>query len=128
VSVPATLHVVGGPRATNDRTTTTLLQVNRWNQRDDGSLTATALQQKLTALGYEPLPGATPTDVVVSARLHRRGRADAVLAGLLKVTLDGEAVVLTAGDIVFVPGGAARRIEPVGNAPVRCIEAVFRAD
>lgn len=130
MSIPAALHLVGGRRtAAKDRPTTALLmQVNRWDQRHDGPLTETALQQKLTALGYDPLPCATPTGVIVSARLHHRGRAEAVLGGLLRVTLDGESVVLTAGDIVFVPRGAARRIEPVGNAPVLCIEAISRSD
>jgi mannose-6-phosphate isomerase-like protein (cupin superfamily) len=130
VSIPAALHVVGGRRtAAKDRPATALvMKLNRWDQRHDGPLTETALQQKLKALGYDPRPRATPPDVIVSARLHRRGRADAVLAGLLKVTLDGESVVLTAGDIVFVRGGTARRIEPVGHAPVRCIEAVSRSD
>jgi len=107
---------------------TLLMQVNRWNQRHDGPLTETALQHKLVALGYEPLPCATPTGVIVSARLHHRERAQAVLAGLLKVTIDGESVIMTAGDIVFVPRGAARRIEPAGSAPVLCIEAVCRSD
>jgi quercetin dioxygenase-like cupin family protein len=44
----------------------------------------------------------------------------------LKVTIDGESAILTAGDIVFVPAGAARRVETVGTSPVHCLEAVLR--
>ena len=105
-----------------------LMQVNRWDQLSDGTLTEAALQHKLRSLGYDPLPRSNPTGAIVSARVHHRERAEAVLAGLLKVTIDDESVILTAGDIVFVPRGAARRIEPVGSAPVLCIEAVCRTN
>ena len=104
-----------------------LMQVDRWDQRSDGTLTEAALQQKLRALGYDPLPRSNPAGAIVSARVHHRGRAEADIAGLLKVTIDDESVILTAGDIVFVPRGASRRIEPVGSAPVLCIEAVCRS-
>jgi len=76
----------------------------------------------------QALAAATPpTGAIVSARVHHRHRAEAVLSGLLRVTIDDESVILTDGDIVFVPAGAARRIEPVGSAPVLCIEAVDRS-
>ena len=102
------------------------LQVDRWDQRRDGLLSERALQEKLKGLGYDPLPRSNPAGAIVSARVHGRERADAVIAGLLKVSIDDESVILTAGDIVVVPAGAARRIEPVGSAPVLCIEAVSR--
>ncbi len=103
------------------------MYVLRWDQRLDGLFTETAVQQKLEALGYEPLPRSNPAGAIVSARVHPCGRAAAVLAGLVKVTIDEESVILTAGDIVFVPSGAARRIEAVGTSPVLCIEAVNRS-
>ena len=105
-----------------------LMQVDRWDQRRDGPLTEAALQHKLKVLGYDPLPRSNPAGAIVSARVHHRQRAEAVIAGLVKVTIDDESVILTAGDIVFVPRGAARRIEPVGSAPVLCIEAVSRSE
>jgi mannose-6-phosphate isomerase-like protein (cupin superfamily) len=101
-----------------------LMQIDRWDVRSDGPLTEAALQEKLKRLGYDPLPRSLPSGVIVSARTHHRPRADAVIAGLLKVTIDGESAILTAGDIVFIPSGAMRRVDPVGNAPVLCIEAV----
>ena len=101
-----------------------LMQVDRWDAQSDGPLNEAALQEKLKTLGYEPLPRSNASGAIVSARTHHRARAQAVLAGLLKVTIGSESVILTAGDIVFVPPGATRRIEPVGSAPVLCIEAV----
>lgn len=101
-----------------------LMQIERWDARSDGPLTEAALQEKLKTLGYVPLPRLLPGGAIVSARTHHRPRADAVIAGLLKVTIDGESAILTAGDIVFIPSGALRRVDPVGNAPVLCLEAV----
>jgi mannose-6-phosphate isomerase-like protein (cupin superfamily) len=129
VSITATPPAQGPKTSVKHRTGMTLLmQVNRWDQLSDGTLTEAALQQKLRGLGYDPLPRSNPTGAIVSARVHHRERAEAVLAGLVKVTIDDESVILTAGDIVFVPREAARRIEPVGSAPVLCIEAVCRTN
>ncbi len=128
VSITITLAVPGRRTTVRHRTDMSLLmQVNRWDQRSDGPLTEAALQQKLKTLGYDPLPRSNPAGAIVSARVHHRDRAEAVIAGLLKVTINEESVILTAGDSVFVPKGAPRRIEPVGSAPVLCIEAVARA-
>jgi hypothetical protein len=103
------------------------MRVNPWDQQSDGALSEAAVQRKLTRLGYDPFPRSNPTGVIVSARIHNCERAAAVVAGLLKVTIDAETVILTAGDIVSIPRGAQSRIEPIGNAPVVCIEAVSRS-
>jgi mannose-6-phosphate isomerase-like protein (cupin superfamily) len=89
-------------------------------------VTEGALQGKLTSLGYDLQRLCRPSRGYRSARIHPCDRADAVLAGLLKITINGESTILTAGDIVFVPGGATRRVEPVGTSPVLCLEAVCR--
>jgi quercetin dioxygenase-like cupin family protein len=85
------------------------------------------VSDKLRTLGYEPLPRPLASGAIASARVHRRDRLEAVLAGLLKVTIDGESAILTAGDIVFIPAGADRRLEAVGTSPVQCLEAVMRS-
>ena len=103
-----------------------LMRIDRWDQRRDGPFSEPALCQKLRTLGYDPLPRPNPTGAIASARVHHRERAEAVVAGLIKVTIDGESAILTAGDIVFVPGGAAQRVEAVGTSPVLCVEAVSR--
>ena len=129
VSVTSTPTPPGRRPTVKHRTGMTLLmRVNRWDDRRDGPLTDAAIQQKLKNLGYDPLPGSNPSGAIASARVHHRERAEAVIAGLLKVTIDDESVILTAGDLVVVPRCAARRIEPVGSAPVLCIEAVSRSD
>jgi len=119
LSAPARAPLSGRPIRT--------MYVLRWDQRLDGPFTETAIQQKLEGLGYEVRPRAKSADAIVSARVHPRERAAAVLAGLLKVTMDNESVILTAGDIVFIPANASRRIEAVGTSAVICVEAVNRS-
>jgi mannose-6-phosphate isomerase-like protein (cupin superfamily) len=114
------------PAAARASGLTLLMRVERWDTHRDGALSEHALRHKLRALGYDPLPRPHPAGAIASARVHRRDRLAAVLAGLLKVTIDGESVILTAGDLVFIPAGAPRRVDAVGTSPVHCLEAVRR--
>ncbi len=102
------------------------MRVERWDERRDGILSEAAVCLKLRTLGYDPLPAATTTGAIASARTHHRQRVEAVMAGILRVTIEDESAILTAGDIVFIPGGVIRRLETVGAAPVQCVEAVLR--
>ena len=52
---------------------------------------------------------------------------DAVVTGVVKITLDGESAILTAGDIVYVPRGSIRRVEVVGAHTAHCIDAVYQS-
>lgn len=109
-----------------DATISQALQVERWNVRRDGPVTEQGLEDKIRTLGYHLLPILDPHGALVSARVHPFDRAVAVLAGLLKITIERESVILTAGDIAFVPGGCTRRVEPMGTSPLLCVEAVCR--
>jgi quercetin dioxygenase-like cupin family protein len=42
------------------------------------------------------------------------------------MTIDGESAILTAGDLVFVPRGAVRRLEVVGASPALCLDGIAR--
>ena len=59
-------------------------------------------------------------------RTQDQERVDAVIAGILKITLDGESAILTAGDLVYVPRGAVRRVEVVGSSTAHCLDAIYR--
>lgn len=104
------------------------MRIERWDSRRDGPLTEAALRQKIEARGYQVSERTYPPGAVAAAQYEDRERLDAVAAGLLKVTLESESAILTAGDIVFVPRGAVRRVEVVGPSPVHCLEAVPRSD
>lgn len=104
----------------------TLTRVERWDVRRDGPLSEAALQRKIEALGFE-----------IAARIYPAGQTDVtamqeqvclagVVRGLVRLTIDGEPAFLTAGDLIFVPRGAVRRLEVVGTAPALCVEAFPR--
>jgi quercetin dioxygenase-like cupin family protein len=103
-----------------------LMRIERWDARRDGPLNEVALRQKLEARGFSVSARTFPGGAVAAAQADSRDRVQAVVSGLLKVTIDGESAILTAGDMVFVPRGAVRRVEVVGLAPVRFFEAIER--
>ena len=103
-----------------------LMRIERWDVRRDGALTDAALLHKLQALGYEPVRRAYPTGAMAAAKIDDRARVEAVISGLIKITIDEEPAILTAGDIVFIPSGAARRLEVVGTSSAYCFEAACR--
>ena len=103
-----------------------LMRIERWDSRRDGPLSQTALQQKLEARGYKVCTLTYPGGTVVAAQADLGERVQAVVTGLLKVTIDGESAILTAGDLVFVPRGAVLRLEVVGPSAALCLEGVAR--
>lgn len=102
-----------------------LMRIERWDVRRDGPLTEAALRLKITALGYEPAPRTYPPGTVAAAQCESDECVTAVVRGLIKVIIDGESAILAAGDIVFVPRGAVRRVEVVGAAAACCLEAAY---
>ena len=100
-----------------------LMRIERWDVRRDGPLTDAALLHKLQALGYEPVRRAYPAGTMAAATTDNHARVEAVIAGLIKVTIDEELAILTAGDIVFIPPRVARRLEVVGTGAAFCFEA-----
>ena len=103
-----------------------LMRIERWDPRRDGPLTESALRQKIEARGYRISDRTYPPGAVAAAQSVDRERLDAVASGLLKVTLDDESAILSAGDVVYVPRGVVRRVEVVGSSPVHCLEAVYQ--
>jgi quercetin dioxygenase-like cupin family protein len=104
-----------------------VMRIDRWDPRQDGPVTEAALRRKFESNGYQVSTFSWPAGTVVAAQAQDRERVDAVVAGILKITLDGESAILTAGDIVYVPLGAVRRVEVVGPSTAHCLDAVCRA-
>jgi mannose-6-phosphate isomerase-like protein (cupin superfamily) len=100
-----------------------MMRVERWDVRRDGAFGEAALLHKLRALGCEPSARAYPAQAIISPQTDRRPRVHAVISGLMKVTINNEAAILSAGDVVFVPADATPRIEILGPANASCFEA-----
>jgi quercetin dioxygenase-like cupin family protein len=100
-----------------------MIRIDRWDPRRDGPVTEAALRHKIASRGYEVSMFAWPAGTVVPAQVQPQERVDGVVAGVVKITLDGESAILTAGDIVYVPRGCVRRMEVVGAHTAHCIDA-----
>jgi quercetin dioxygenase-like cupin family protein len=103
----------------------TVMRIDRWDPWRDGPVTEAALRHKVEAIGYEVSKYAWPAGTVVPAQTQYKERLDAVVTGIVKITLDGESAILTAGDIVYVPRGAVRKVEVVGSATAHCLDATY---
>ncbi|OFW23305.1 MAG: hypothetical protein A3G21_10390 [Acidobacteria bacterium RIFCSPLOWO2_12_FULL_66_21] len=105
-----------------------LMRIDRWDVRRDGPLSEAALQRKLQALGYQVTARTYSSGSASPTCTDSKERIEAVVHGLVKVSIDGEAAILTAGDVVYVPRGAVRRVEVVGTNSAHCLEAVYQTD
>ncbi len=103
----------------------TVMRIDHWDPRRCGPLTEAALREKVESCGYQVSTFAWPAGTVVPPQTQDRERVDAVVTGIVKITLDGETAILTAGDIVYVPRGAVRRVEVVGASTARCLNALY---
>jgi len=101
----------------------TVLRIDRWDPRREGPFTQDALRRKVQACGYEVCTQAWPAGTIVPAQTQPCERVDAVLAGMVRITLDDESAIRTAGDMVYVPRGAVRQVEVVGSETAHCLDA-----
>jgi quercetin dioxygenase-like cupin family protein len=101
------------------------MRIDRWDPRRLGPVTETALRKKVESCGYQVSTFSWPAGTVVPSQTQERERVDAVVTGIVKITLDGESAILTAGDMVYVPRGAVRRVEVIGSSPAHCLNAVY---
>jgi quercetin dioxygenase-like cupin family protein len=102
----------------------TVMRIDRWDARRDGPVTEAALRHRVQSGGYEVSKCLWPAGTVVPAQTQEHERLDAIVTGIVKITLDGESAILTAGDMVYVPRGAIRRVEVVGSATALCLDGV----
>ena len=105
-----------------------LTRIERWDVRRDGPLTEASLQRKIEMLGFEVTTRTYPAGVSLTTTADPRYCIEGVVRGLVKLTIDGEPAILTAGDIAFVPRGAVRRLEVVGSSTALCLEAFQRLE
>src|SRR5947208_81571 len=100
-----------------------LMRVDRWDVRRDGRFGETALMHKVRALGYEPVTRLYPAGAIIALPSDGRPRLQAVAAGLVKITINSEAAILSAGDLLFLPPDTTPRVEILGPSNAICFEA-----
>lgn len=100
------------------------MMLEHWNTDQDGPLSETALRTKLEARGYQVTRYVYPPGTVFPPHNHGVDKIDAVLSGQFKMTMQGKAVILEAGDCLAVPRGVLHSAEVMGDRPVVSLDAI----
>lgn len=98
--------------------------LRRWDADRDGPPTEAALRRELEERGYRVSRYVYPPGTRFPDHTHDVDKIDAVIAGRFRLTMEGEAVVLEAGDWLAVPRGTRHSAEVVGDEPVVSLDAV----
>lgn len=100
------------------------MKVEHWNPQREGPLSEEALRRKLEQQGYSVGRYVYPPGTYFGPHSHAMDKIDAVLAGQFRISMQGESVVLRAGDAVYVPKNVEHSAEVVGTDPVVSLDAV----
>ncbi len=100
------------------------MRIERWDTDAGGAPTEQALRGRLESLGYHVTRYDYPPGTRFPTHTHGVDKIDAVLSARFRITMEGESVVLEAGDLVWVPRGAVHSAEVVGDRSVASLDAV----
>ena len=100
------------------------LTVEHWDSETDGALSEAALRSKLEGRGYVVTRYVYPPGTRFPEHVHDVEKTDAVVSGRFMMSMDGDHVILEAGDALLVPRGAVHSAEVVGLEPVVSLDAV----
>lgn len=98
--------------------------VERWDAGRDGPPSESTVRARLECRGFRVARYVYPPGTRFPDHTHEVDKIDAVLSGRFRIVLEGEPVVLEAGDAVHVPRGAVHSAEVVGDEPVISLDAV----
>lgn len=84
------------------------------------------MRRKLERLGYSVHAYRYPPGTRFDEHSHAVDKIDGVVSGQFRVEMGGRAMVLEAGDLVWVPKGTPHAAEVVGTEPVTSLDAVKR--
>lgn len=96
----------------------------RWDPERDGPLSETAMRRKLEAMGYAVNRYVYPPGTCFPPHTHGVDKIDGVLAGRFRMGMEGQTLVLEAGDLLEVPRGVLHSAEVVGAEAVVSLDAV----
>jgi quercetin dioxygenase-like cupin family protein len=100
------------------------MSVEKWNPDQDGPLSEKALRQKLGQRGYRVTRYVYPPGTIFPEHTHSIDKIDGVLSGRFRMILEGQGVILEAGDCLAVPRGAVHSAEVLGDEPVVSLDAI----
>ncbi|MDB9312792.1 cupin domain-containing protein [Spirulina sp. CS-785/01] len=99
------------------------MKLEHWNPQQDGELTEQKMRQKLEEKGYRVSRYVYSPGTFFPNHSHSIDKIDGVLSGRFRMTMDGQEVILEAGDSLEVPRHKVHSAEVVGNEPVVSLDA-----
>jgi len=100
------------------------MALEHWNEEQEGTLTEAAMRRKLEERGYVVSRYIYPPGTSFPPHTHGIDKIDGVLAGRFKLEMNGQGVILEAGDLLAVPKGEIHSAEVIGNESVISLDAV----
>ena len=98
--------------------------MNRGRLGRDEVLSLAVFRRTLEARGYDVEFQLYPPGTSFAEHCPCADRADAVLAGLLRLVVGGEVVELGPGEWAEIPGGCRLSAEVVGDGPVLGLDGI----
>ena len=102
------------------------MNLMRWDEDKDGTLTEAAMRSKLEAMGYYVSRYVYSPGTYFAPHTHGVDKIDGVLSGRFRMVMDGGTVILEAGDLLEVPHGVLHSAEVVGDEAVVSLDAIRR--
>lgn len=101
-----------------------MIEVEHWNAETEGELSEDAMRNKLTSKGYSVTRYVYPPGTYFPSHTHDEDKIDGVLSGKFLMKMEGQSIILEAGDCLQVPKGIPHSAEVVGHEPVVSLDAI----
>lgn len=98
--------------------------IEHWDPHTDGELNEANMRAKLETRGYRVSRYVYPPGTYFPNHSHEVDKIDGVLSGQFKMIMNGQSLVLTAGDCLAVPRGVVHSAEVMGTEEVVSLDAV----
>lgn len=98
--------------------------IEHWNSETDGELNEENMRAKLEARGYRVSRYVYPPGTYFPDHTHEVDKIDGVLSGQFRMSMQGQPLVLGAGDCLMVPRSVVHSAEVVGSEAVVSLDAV----
>jgi quercetin dioxygenase-like cupin family protein len=100
------------------------VRLERW-PRGEGEPTEKRMMRALELEGYEVLLYSYRAGTVFPEHEHARPKCDAVVAGILRVTVAGKSFDLAAGDRIYLPANTRHAAEVLGSETVVSLDGTL---
>jgi quercetin dioxygenase-like cupin family protein len=100
------------------------IRLERWTA-EDGPLTEKRLMAAMEREGYEVAVYAYREGTVFPEHVHAQDKCDAVLEGVLRITVEGVAYDLQAGDRLYLPAGTRHAAQVLGRRTVLSLDGTL---